>query len=201
MSATVGLLVPVKTWATAKSRLDGHVDRRDLMRAFARDALEAALACPAVAVVYVVSDEPETATWGATVLPDEGDGDLNRALAAAARRVGDTHLQLAAMCADLPCLRTDDLTAALTSAAGGRHVVADADGTGTTLLVAGPHADLEPAFGAGSAARHEGSGAVPLRAELASLRRDVDTAADLRAAMALGVGPHTAALLGFPNQT
>ncbi len=77
-----------------------------------------------------------------------------------------------------------------------RWFVADAAGTGTTLLAAGPGVELEPHFGAGSALRHEESGAMPVRAELASLRRDVDTEEDLAAARELGVGEHTARALG-----
>ena len=50
------------------------------------------------------------------------------------------------------------------------------------MLAAGPGVDLDPHFGAGSARRHEESGAVPVRAALPSLRRDVDTDADLAAA-------------------
>ena len=56
-------------------------------------------------------------------------------------------------------------------------------------------AALEPRFGGGSAARHRASGAVPLDGAWPSLRRDVDTAADLAAALHLGVGAHTRAAL------
>ena len=74
-----------------------------------------------------------------------------------------------------------------------RSFVTDAAGTGTVLLAAPPGAVLEPCFGAGSAAAHEASGAVPLNGAWPSLRRDVDTLADLAEAFRLGVGPRTAA--------
>ncbi len=51
-------------------------------------------------------------------------------------------------------------------------------------------------FGDGSFARHVALGCAPLEIPDAStLRRDVDTAAQLEAARALGLGPRTAALL------
>ena len=131
-------------------------------------------------------------------LPDEGDGDLNRALHHASLRVRlvDPDLAVAAMCADLPSLRTEDLTDALSAGLTPRWFVADSAGTGTTLLAAGPGVDLEPHFGTGSALRHEESGASPIRAELPTLRRDVDTEDDLAAARDLGVGEHTSRELG-----
>jgi 2-phospho-L-lactate guanylyltransferase len=52
-------------------------------------------------------------------------------------------------------------------------------------------------FGVGSAGRHEQSGAHPLAGEWSGLRRDVDTAADLREAAALGLGEHTSCALAL----
>lgn len=203
------LLVPVKRLDRAKSRLGGDpADRGALALAFARDAVAAAHASAAVARVYVVTDEPGARSgrppWGddAEVLPDEGDGDLNACLRHAERVVRLQHpdLGVAAMCADLPALVTADLDAALdTSLAGAlgrRWFVADADGTGTTLLAAVAGVALDPHFGAGSAARHEASGARPLRAAVTTLRRDVDTTDALEDAVRLGVGPRTRATLG-----
>ncbi|UOE43183.1 2-phospho-L-lactate guanylyltransferase [Agromyces larvae] len=101
---------------------------------------------------------------------------------------------------DLPALRADDLASALEAAA--RHPLAfvrDADGTGTTLATARGGVPFAPRFGPDSAARHAAAGFVELGASDMSswptLRRDVDTAAALVAAVALGVGPATAAEL------
>ena len=199
MSHTFALLVPVKALSLAKSRLSvrGVAEREPLMRAFALDAIAAALDSPLVAQVHLVTDDPGFDLAGVHRLPDEGDGDLNRALRHASLRVrlADPDVAVAAMCADLPSLRTDDLTDALSAGLTPRWFVADAEGTGTTLLAAAPGVALEPHFGTGSARRHEESGAAPVRAELASLRQDVDTSADLTAARALGVGQHTARAL------
>lgn len=188
------LLVPVKDGHGAKTRLGGigASGRADLMAAFARDAIDAARRTPLVEV-YVVGDAtalgPMAEELDVPVLPDEGEGDLNRALRHAAARVARPGRGLAVMLADLPCLRTEDLEVAL--AHGGRAYVADADGTGTTLLVVPPGAPLDPRFGAGSAEAHAASGAAPISGELTSLRLDVDTAEDLDRALDLGVGPHT----------
>ena len=206
MSQKFALLVPVKTLSLAKSRLEPAAGRESLMRAFALDAIDAALRCPAVSTVYVVTDEPgfdtgietgftgfETSADRVVRLPDEGDGDLNRALLHAERRVRllDPATGVAAMCADLPCLEPDDLADGLGAGLGPRWFVADAPGTGTTLLAAGPGVDLDPHFGAGSALRHEQSGAVPIRAAVPTLRCDVDTDLDLDRARALGLGVRT----------
>jgi 2-phospho-L-lactate guanylyltransferase len=204
MSDTFALLVPVKAWDRAKTRMaePARLPRAltsALAGAFARDAVAAARTSAGVAGVYVVTDQPDFAVPGVTVLPDEGAGDLNAALRAAALRVRAHHPDrgVAAMCADLPCLRAEDLTTALTAptADGGRWFVADAASTGTTLLVAGAGHDLDPLFGTDSARRHASSGARALAAAVPTLRQDVDTADDLRRAIALGVGPHTAAVL------
>ncbi len=199
MPPTFSLLVPVKMLALAKSRLEvAHLHEREpLMRAFALDVIAAAASAARVARVHVVTDEPGFELAGAVRLPDEGGGDLNSTLRHAALRVrlDDPTTAVAAICADLPCLLPADLDAALSTALHPRWFVADASGTGTTLLAAGPGVDLDPHFGAGSARRHEGSGAVPLRVDVPTLRLDVDTEADLQRARALGVGRHTAAAL------
>ncbi|HET7350304.1 MAG TPA: 2-phospho-L-lactate guanylyltransferase, partial [Marmoricola sp.] len=195
MSEKFALLVPVKTLSRAKSRLVGTdaETRVALMRAFAMDAIAAAAQSAHVRTVRVVTDEAGFEASGVEVLPDEGDGDLNAALRHAAVRVrlADPGTSVAAMCADLPSLRTADLDAALTAGMSPRWFVADASGTGTTLLAAGPGVDLDPHFGADSARRHEESGAVAVRADVPSLRLDVDTDADLARARQTGVGQHT----------
>jgi 2-phospho-L-lactate guanylyltransferase len=142
----------------------------------------------------VTSDEVVAAAArevGAKVVPDAPAAGLNPALAHGAAVAGRG--PLAALPGDLPALRGADLAATL-AAATVRGYAPDAAGTGTTLLAAPRGIPLEPRYGPGSARAHAESGAVALPAA-ASLRRDVDTAADLAAAALLGVGPRTAALL------
>ncbi|MGC9440944.1 2-phospho-L-lactate guanylyltransferase [Streptomyces sp. WG5] len=199
------LVVPVKPLARAKSRLSDTADdgvRPGLALAFAQDTVAAALACPAVADVAVVTDDARAggalAALGARVVPDEPRGGLNAALThgAAAVRAARPESRVAALNADLPALRPAELALVLAAATQfPRAFLADAAGIGTTLLAAAPGRELSPAFGMDSRARHRMSGAVELRLEAVdSVRQDVDTGADLRTALALGVGPRTAAV-------
>jgi 2-phospho-L-lactate guanylyltransferase len=120
---------------------------------------------------------------------------LNAAVALAATAAGGP--PIAVVPADLPALRPVDLAAALRAApAGTLSYVADAAGTGTVLLAAADPEPLVPRFGPDSARAHTRAGAVPLLGDWPSLRRDVDTAADLAAATILGLGRYTATLLG-----
>ncbi|HVM28062.1 MAG TPA: 2-phospho-L-lactate guanylyltransferase [Mycobacteriales bacterium] len=198
-----GVVVPVKRLDVAKSRLApvGDRGRRALALAFAEDVVLACLASAVVCRVVVVTDDGPAAealsALGAQVTPDLPRRGLDAALVHGARvlRADQPGLGVAAVAADLPALRPEDLTAVL-SAVRGRAVVADAAGRGTTLLAAGPGRELQPAFGGSSLRRHLGAGAVLVEAP-AGVRRDVDTPADLEAALRLGVGPRTASAAGL----
>lgn len=195
------LVIPVKPLGAAKTRLRGalpSVPHERLVLALALDTVAAARHC---AEVCVVCDDPavgrEAAALGARVLPDEPRAGLNAALRFGAASAYRTGHWIGALAADLPALRPEDLAGALAAAAAdpGRAYVADASGTGTTLLAAAPGAELDPRFGPGSAAAHAASGARPLHGDWPTLRRDVDTDADLADAARLGLGPRTARLL------
>ncbi|MEH0933369.1 2-phospho-L-lactate guanylyltransferase [Micromonospora sp. CPCC 205558] len=197
------VVVPVKQLAAAKSRLRGAlpgVPHEELALALATDTLRAVLACPAVAEALVVTDDARVAAAvraaGARVLPDEPNAGLNAAFRHGAAGAAGW---VAGITADVPALRPAELADALLSAQNGRPEVrrflADAPGEGTVLLTAPPGVPLDPRFGVGSALAHAASGAVPLDGDWPSLRRDVDTAADLAAADRLGLGPRTAALM------
>ncbi|WP_406282331.1 2-phospho-L-lactate guanylyltransferase [Embleya sp. NBC_00896] len=199
------LVVPVKRLSIAKSRLAGAIGpghRPDLALAFAIDTVRAALACDRVRGVLVVTDDARVATAvraaGAEVLADVGGG-LNAALAHGAEVAGARRPRtgVAALSADLPALRPAELDRVLAAASHARRAfLADAAGVGTTLLAAAPGVPLAPGFGGPSRARHLASGAVELAPyDVDSVRRDVDTGEDLRAAIALGVGTCTAAVL------
>jgi 2-phospho-L-lactate guanylyltransferase len=225
------VLLPVKVLARAKSRLAVLAGdrRRELALAFASDTVTAALACPEVARVLVVTSDPVAgrllAGLGAIIVADEpadrsatlgipggaagaaaapsvigelGVQDtLNAALrhgaAVAARRWPGTGL--AALTADLPALRPAELATALRAASPAPAAfVPDAACVGTTLYAVPPGGEFRPLFGGASRARHAAAGATELAAgDLTGLRRDVDTPDDLRAALALGVGPFTQA--------
>jgi 2-phospho-L-lactate/phosphoenolpyruvate guanylyltransferase len=199
------VLVPVKVLARAKSRLAGFTDadRRTLVLAMAADTVAAAIACPAVGAVVVVSDDPDVravvAALGAHVTGDRPWAGLNAALIAGADYA---HTRwpasgLAGLTADLPALSPAELAAALTAAAAvPESFVADVAGVGTTLYAARPGARFQPRFGPASRDAHRRAGARELDLPLApGLRQDVDTIEDLCAAVELGLGRRSAAVV------
>jgi 2-phospho-L-lactate guanylyltransferase len=200
------LVIPLKPLARAKSRLSDAASeglRPSLALAFAQDTVAAVLACAAVRDVAVVTDDAlagrELGALGARIVAEAtAGGGLNAALAhgAAVARRARPDGAVAALNADLPALRPAELARVLEAASEfPRAFLPDAAGIGTTLLAASPGRELLPEFGVDSRARHAASGAVELLpGGVDSVRQDVDTVADLRAAMALGVGPRTAAL-------
>jgi 2-phospho-L-lactate/phosphoenolpyruvate guanylyltransferase len=201
------VLMPVKVLARAKSRLAGLSGlsgsrRAELALALARDTVTAVLSSDAVARVIVITDDQVAgvalAALGALVIPDEPRDGLNAAL-----RHGAAHAVArwpgagtAALSADLPALRPEQIGRALRAAAAWPTAfVADAAGDGTTLYTAAPGAAFRPAFGPGSRARHAAGGAAELVLDgIPGLRQDVDTPSDLREAVALGLGAHSAPL-------
>jgi len=201
---TWSVLIPVKLLARAKSRLAALAGPRrgELALALAGDTVAAVLRCDQAARAIVITDDPvaagELAGLGALVVPDEPDDGLNAALRhgaahAAARWPGSG---TAALSADLPALRPDEIGRALRAASAWPSAfVADAAGDGTTLYTTAPGVAFEPAYGLASRSRHAAGGAAELDlGGIPGLRRDVDTPADLRSAVALGLGPRSAPL-------
>ena len=216
------VLLPVKVLAQAKSRLAALAGERrlELALALASDTVSAVVACPEVARVLVVTSDPvagpRLSSLGALIIPEARPGArgrdsrqsprpspdgsqhlLNAALlrgaAVAARRWPGTGL--AALTADLPALRPAELADALRAASdvAGPVFVPDAAGVGTTMYAVATAGQFRPMYGGASRARHAAGGAAELvLGGIAGLRQDVDTPDDLRAAVALGVGPRTA---------
>lgn len=196
----VQVVLPFKDVSLAKSRL-AEVPAALRGRIAQAMLVHAVRTWTAIAAeVVVISGSPGLAGFLSSnglqprVLPDPGAG-LNAAFRAGAAEARPDDLVVATM-ADLPALRVTDLTRTLGSIphTPGRWFVPDAEGTGTTLLAVRGRS-LDPVFGRDSAARHRGSGAVELDAP-AGLRRDVDTLADLSAALGSGApSPELAALV------
>ncbi len=203
------IIIPVKRLAAGKSRLRDAPADDALVLAVALDTIDAVHDSEAVGRVLVVTSDPTVAaaarSIGAETVADRPDAGLNPAIALGSIHAGTAGPQ-AALLADVPALRSAELTDALHKAAGTgtRAYVADRAGTGTTLLTTPPGVALDPRFGPGSAAAHAASGAAALDGDWPSLRLDVDTAADLAAAARLGLGARTsravqaAALAGRP---
>ena len=181
------VLVPLKSSNRGKSRID--VDpalRRRLALAMAMDTVEAASTAHEVGSVLVVVESPHdgdrfTELAGVRVVRT-GTSGLNEAIADGLGVLG-TSMQgpIAVLPGDLPSLTADELDQALVAASQHRRaVVADRQGTGTTLLTAALRSALRPHYGPGSLRQHVAAGAVPIELPVASgLRRDVDVAADL----------------------
>lgn len=194
------VLVAVKALSGAKTRLASLFDpdtRIALVLAMLSDTVSAALRCPGVGAVHVVSPDADVLAratgLGAGAFPDP-TATLNDALTLAALRLCPDTPTLVVQ-GDLPALRTADLRHLLTRSGLGRVAVPDTAGTGTTVLHSPTGAALHPCFGPGSAAAHASSGARLLSEVSRGLRTDVDTADDLAHALAIGVGPATATVL------
>jgi 2-phospho-L-lactate/phosphoenolpyruvate guanylyltransferase len=204
------VVIPAKPLATAKSRLaDAAGNRRpELALVMLLDTVESALAATHVVAVLVVTDDvtisAAASELGAIVIADTPADGLNAAFqhgieAAAARYPG---AGVALLAGDLPALRRSELETALAVVASspGMVAVADHEGVGTTMLASRSPAQLRPAFGVGSFARHLAMGAVALENdELESLRQDVDDEAGLQSAIGLGVGTRTTAVVEGPR--
>lgn len=192
------LVIPVKALDIAKSRLavPGPV-RREIALAMASDTVTAALASREVAEVVVVTDDPAASKvlsdLGARILADEPADGLNPALRHGIQQV--TQDWVAALSSDLPALTATELDDVLRAAAAlPTAVVADTSGHGTTVLAATDRRLLAPAFGPDSRRAHRLQGAVDItRLAAPSVRRDVDTLAELAEAVSIGVGVMTRA--------
>lgn len=199
------IVVPVKRPELAKTRLAEAVGelRPHMARAFAADTVAAALACPSVEAVVVVTDDEaagaDARMLGADVITDAPGGGLNPALrhGAAAIRAARPIAAVASLSADLPALRAAELEQVLTAAAAHEtSFLADAAGVGTTLYASTPGAPFDPRFGGRSRAAHHAAGAVELHLpDVPSIRRDIDTAVDLWDAMRMGLGPRTESVI------
>jgi 2-phospho-L-lactate guanylyltransferase len=192
------VVIPARSLPGAKSRLvdashdaTGHAR---LVHALRTDTIAAADATPDVARIVLVVDDltAVSSAWHVDEVVVQREPGLNAAVSQAAERaeIAWPDDGVAVLVGDLPALRPHELSAALALAAQvERGFVADHTGTGTTLLTARPGVPVRPAFGPGSARRHESSATALAAAR--GLRLDVDTAADLFEALAMGVGPAT----------
>jgi len=206
MPATVSLVIPVRPAAIAKSRLAvdsstaAQARRASLAAALALDTVEAARQSASIGELFVVGALDELID-GVTIVTDPGLGLLVAISEGLARC--DTAAPSAVLLGDLPALQPTDLDAALLGASEHHWAfVPDAEGDGTTLVVAQEGLPHSLRFGENSAAQHSLSGYAELDVALSSgLRRDVDTLDqldELARLDALGVvrlGPRTRALL------
>lgn len=206
-TAPVVAVMPVKPLDLAKSRLGFAAGyRRQLVLSFAADTLQALATCPEVVGVVIVTADPDVTALAravpATVVADRGDGldaSIAAALPAAVRARPDAGVLICP--ADLPCLRAGDVSDVLRMAAGGAAFVPDRSGRGTTMIIQPPGAPLRTSYGPDSAARHVALGLTALTGAPSRARHDVDTIADLRHAVRLGIGAHSAAVVAAAHDS
>lgn len=193
---TVTAIVPLKALASAKGRLAGVLDsaeRQTFTTWMARRVLAACAECAAIdATLVVAGDEAGAAiarSCGASalVVPQPG---LAAALAAADAACVDAAMTLV-VAADLPEATAEDLQAVVDAAAGPDPVVVIApthDG-GTGVLLRRPPAVIATAYGLGSASAHaaaaRAAGVPTVMVHRRALANDIDTPAQLPAALAL----------------
>lgn len=200
MTALVSLVIPVRDPTSAKSRLaaddtaDADARRASLAAAIALDTVTAARAARQVGELIVVGSLAEPVP-GVRVVADPGYGLLVAIAAGLAE--ADPAARTAVLLGDLPALQPAELDAALIAASEHHWAfVPDAEGVGTTLVVAMQGLPHSLRFGSGSAHQHRAAGYVELSVPAsAGLRRDVDTLAQLEAFTVSQLGPHTRALL------
>ena len=179
-------LIPVKELSQAKARLAPVLDgerRRELALALYRDVLAAALACPALDGVAVVSRDRDALTLaveaGAEGLSEPGG--LNEALTSASQTMAERGVdRLVVLAADLPLATPDDI-ATIAQADADVALVRSEDG-GTNALALAPGA-IAFRFGPDSARRHlaaaDAADLRSLRLDLPTLTLDIDTPDDL----------------------
>lgn len=188
------VLVPVKPWRLAKSRLTlPEGQRYEVARAMTLDTLEALTAARLVGSVLVVSADSEVrslaVSLGGRVIEDGPSASVDGLNVAV--RLGRAWLAkeqpsapVAVVPTDLPGLTSATFDALLEELGPSKrqHVV-DMNGSGTTVLVAPGPLALVPAFGIGSAQAHSTLGSYARLDVDERLRRDVDTLDDWQACM------------------
>ena len=176
----------MKEFALAKARLAPALHagaRRELALALFRDVLDAAMACPDIDGVTIVSRDPHVVTvagaLGASWLSEPGD--LNETLMSAASDLRLRGIErVAVLSSDLP-LATADAISRLVQNDGDVVLVPSRDG-GTNAL-AFPTGAIALAYGPRSAQKHlDAARDAGLRAEILdepALALDIDTPEDL----------------------
>jgi 2-phospho-L-lactate guanylyltransferase len=170
-------VVPMKSMDLAKGRLASVLDATG-RHALARQMLE-----------HVLATLREAGLAGVQVASaDDGTGDLNADVTAAARRVQEQGAsELLLVMADLPYLAAADIAAMIEAGRTSNIVIAEAKDGGTNALLLRPPTVLQFAFATSrpSAAFHadhaRNVGIEPTIVRRPGLARDIDTPDDLTA--------------------
>ena len=181
----VNILVPVRAFAEAKRRLDGHLDgnaRRRLATLLATRTVEALSGHR----VHIVCEDDDVERWARerdVEVRRVTGGNLNSAVSEAMAGLSDRS-RIAVIHADLA------EPAELSSVLGhsGNVLVPDARGDGTNVMVLEPGVRIRPAYGRGSFRAHldlvgaeaRRTGTVLRVVRHRALGLDIDTVDDLR---------------------
>ena len=174
--------------AKTRLRLPREVSRQ-LALGLAASTVRVALAAEEVGAVLVVTGDADIALdalqVGAEIVSEPHLLGMNRAAVLGRRRALEARPEapVAIIVADLPGLRPIDLDSAVLEflADGSPLFVPDHEGAGTTMLIHGPGPCAGFGFGPNSATVHQRLGYRRASRIPPSLRRDLDTAADLAA--------------------
>jgi 2-phospho-L-lactate guanylyltransferase len=192
-------VVPLKSPATAKSRLGGiltPVQRRELYFALARRAIEALSAARGIDRLLVATTSDEAAAFaralGAEVLALQRENGTAAACRDAAQAASLQAPALLMLAGDLPLVSVAAIERLLLAAAPQRGVtvVPDRRGIGTNALLCRPPALLAPCFGRDSFSAHLALARaqhIPLQVHrCGELALDLDVAEDLEFLWSLG---------------
>lgn len=180
-------IVPLKQGASQKSRLSQSLDsaqRAALTEALFTRVLSALSANAAISQVFVLSPvDPMRA--GASWVQDEGRG-LNEELTLVRTRFSDRNFLV--VHADLPFLEAGDLTLLLSAAeTSGVAIAPDKFDLGTNALAMRTESSMDFKFGSDSLAKHRAAAPGAAIVKSRGLSHDIDTPADLRAALDAGL--------------
>lgn len=209
MSASPRVLLPVKRFDQAKSRLApvlNAAERAALARAMFQDVLSALMAARGISAAVVTADENAgkmASEAGAAVLADRAENGVNAAISFGIDALIRNHASAVIVVpADLPSLTAEDIENAAAQLATPSVILARAGRDGGTNLFANSPPGLIPTlFGAGSFFKHVQAslqaGVKPKILHLKNLCRDVDLPEDLSALTAgpAVTGTYTSALL------
>lgn len=194
-TTTAWALVPIKPFATAKTRLEGLLTRPECARLaeeMARDVLRALYAAPDISGIAILTTEPKLAALadGATAgkstrfYAEQPGEDYRAALGRVAADLaahGARHLLVVP--ADLPLLSSGDVQQLLEGHRGGVTLCPAAVDGGTNGLLLSPPTLIPFLYGPDSAARHRAAasavGVAARTADLPAFARDVDSPDDV----------------------
>jgi 2-phospho-L-lactate guanylyltransferase len=192
------VIIPVKSFRSGKRRLHDTLDDH------ARQRLGMALADHVASTVasagqlpLIVTADPEVAEWGTKTgiptLADPGDG-LNAAASAGIEWARRTDSKWLVLHSDLPLLTIDDVETLTAPVHDGFPVLSPSSDSGTSAI--GSRGDFSFAFGVDSFHRHLARLGAVVVVTRRGLALDIDSAADLDAAVGSDSGRWLADVIG-----